>query len=639
MFQLKFSPATIKHLGLSMYSTLPPVLSELITNSYDADATEVKISISQNTREKTIEIFDDGCGMSMDELNNNFLQIGRNRRETDNEKVTQKYKRKVTGKKGIGKLSMFGICKEVEVESCKDGKINSFVINYDELMSKSADELLELPPKKDNVETKDNSYTKIILRQLTRKTSINIQNLSDSILSRLNLFDDNFICKIIGQDQEEVLDADARKKLLLKDMQFEWNIPKDLKTLKIDQNTIDFIRENNINGKIITTNNTLGDDTKGIALYARGKLANNREFYNVKLSNSHAFSYMSGDINVDYLDDSIEDDNISTARNSLIWENDDLAKLREVLSEIIKKIGVDWKEKRREAKETTLREIHQIDTTWYERKFNSQEDKILAKNITDIVISSDLEEGRIKSLLEYVKGAFEFDIFRKYASEISGNENTDVIIKLMQDWQIIEAKEYYRLAIGRIETINKFKEMIKADTNEVGKVDSMHSFLNQFPWILEPRLSSFEDEQRYRQILINHFCDSALENIQDRRLDFLCKGFGDTLYVLEIKRSQKIIGIEELKQMQEYYVFIQANIDENNSDRSKYRKVKAYIIGKELKNDRMVRTTLKTLEKSDMFFMSYEDMLGQAEQYHRDLIRTYEKTYNLTSINTSKQES
>lgn len=54
MFQLKFSPATIKHLGLSMYSTLPPVLSELITNSYDADATEVKISISQNTREKTI---------------------------------------------------------------------------------------------------------------------------------------------------------------------------------------------------------------------------------------------------------------------------------------------------------------------------------------------------------------------------------------------------------------------------------------------------------------------------------------------------------------------------------------------------------------------------------------------------------
>ena len=215
------------------------------------------------------------------------------------------------------------------------------------------------------------------------------------------------------------------------------------------------------------------------------------------------YNYMSGDINVDYLDDSIEDDNISTARNSLIWENDDLAKLREVLSEIIKKIGVDWKEKRREAKETTLREIHQIDTTWYERKFNSQEDKILAKKITDIVISSDLEEGRIKSLLEYVKGAFEFDIFRKYASEISGNENTDVIIKLMQDWQIIEAKEYYRLAIGRIETINKFKEMIKADTNEVGKVDSMHSFLNQFPWILEPRLSSFEDEQRYRQIFFH----------------------------------------------------------------------------------------------------------------------------------------
>lgn len=35
---------------------------------------------------------------------------------------TEKYSRKITGKKGIGKLSVFGICSEIYVESCKNKK-------------------------------------------------------------------------------------------------------------------------------------------------------------------------------------------------------------------------------------------------------------------------------------------------------------------------------------------------------------------------------------------------------------------------------------------------------------------------------------------------------------------------------------
>ena len=64
-FEVKFSPVVIKHLGINMYSTLPPVLSELITNSYDADATSVTITINQ--KDKHIEISDNGCGMTEEE--------------------------------------------------------------------------------------------------------------------------------------------------------------------------------------------------------------------------------------------------------------------------------------------------------------------------------------------------------------------------------------------------------------------------------------------------------------------------------------------------------------------------------------------------------------------------------------------
>lgn len=190
-FEVKFSPVVIKHLGINMYSTLPPVLSELITNSYDADATSVTITINQ--KDKHIEINDNGCGMTADELNSDFLKIGRNRRTTKSNK-SQKFNRAVTGKKGLGKLSVFGICKSIYVESCKNGKINAFEMNYDILLSQGEkDEALKLDAIIDNKPTTEQSYTKIILKNLTRKSEIPILNTANSLLNRLNIFSDDFI--------------------------------------------------------------------------------------------------------------------------------------------------------------------------------------------------------------------------------------------------------------------------------------------------------------------------------------------------------------------------------------------------------------------------------------------------------------
>ena len=44
--------------------------------------------------------------------------------------------RKIMGRKGIGKFSAFGIAKEIDVESVKDGEVSHFSMNYDELLKK-----------------------------------------------------------------------------------------------------------------------------------------------------------------------------------------------------------------------------------------------------------------------------------------------------------------------------------------------------------------------------------------------------------------------------------------------------------------------------------------------------------------------
>jgi HSP90 family molecular chaperone len=116
---LKFDPNTIQHLGISLYSQLPSVLSELISNSWDADADNIRLDFFDNNNNKEIVYRDDGIGMDFDELNEKYLLIGRNRRFSESE-ITQKG-RKVIGKKGLGKLSIFGICDEIQVKTIKDG--------------------------------------------------------------------------------------------------------------------------------------------------------------------------------------------------------------------------------------------------------------------------------------------------------------------------------------------------------------------------------------------------------------------------------------------------------------------------------------------------------------------------------------
>ena len=85
------------------------LVAELVSNAWDADANNVYINF-KNEGEKTITVSDDGIGMTFSELNDYFLKIGRNRRVEMHKDETDGG-RKVLGKKGLGKLSMFGIGK------------------------------------------------------------------------------------------------------------------------------------------------------------------------------------------------------------------------------------------------------------------------------------------------------------------------------------------------------------------------------------------------------------------------------------------------------------------------------------------------------------------------------------------------
>lgn len=105
----------ISLLSASTYESFPRALRELVSNSYDADATQVDIVLPE--KDNALTVTDNGSGMTPDEFDF-FLRIaGRQRTRTR----TTVLGRKRVGQFGIGFLAMFPFCEAVEVESTVAG--------------------------------------------------------------------------------------------------------------------------------------------------------------------------------------------------------------------------------------------------------------------------------------------------------------------------------------------------------------------------------------------------------------------------------------------------------------------------------------------------------------------------------------
>ena len=61
---MQISLNALEHLGMNLYSNVPAVLSEIVANAWDADATRVVVEVNQD--DQSVEITDDGIGMFSD---------------------------------------------------------------------------------------------------------------------------------------------------------------------------------------------------------------------------------------------------------------------------------------------------------------------------------------------------------------------------------------------------------------------------------------------------------------------------------------------------------------------------------------------------------------------------------------------
>lgn len=435
---MSFDPHTIEHLGVKMYSFLPNAIAELIANSYDADATEVHIKLTDEKEEKRISVTDNGHGMSFDEINDKFLRIGRQRRKEENS--TSSLGRKITGRKGLGKLAFFGIGNCITIKTIKDGKCTIFTLKWDDIISMKN---TEYKPVFQTFETTDVPGTEIILSELKRKSALDKHELALSLSKLFNVFDTSFKVLIsLNDDEPEYVDENLRIQSLK--TQFSWEIPKDF--VSSDST---YFKEKKINGKIISTEKPLKPDLKGITLFAHGRMVNVPSFFGVGES-SHGYSYFTGWINVDFIDE-FEEDFVSTDRQSLNWESSETEELHIQLTKLLLFIEKDWRERRKNLRNSQITKDTDIDIkNWIEHVPDSMKHKV--ESIVGSVISdSEMEPEKQKSVVVNLHELLpEYTLFHYRLLEESIRDAAK------QDY---ESEDYYRA----------FQEAMKRFISEVQK--------------------------------------------------------------------------------------------------------------------------------------------------------------------------
>ena len=336
---MKFDPKVIQHLGIRMYSTLPPVLSELIANAYDADATEVEVEL-EDIGAKKIVVKDNGIGMSFADIDEKFLVIGRNRRE-DGDGLTPKG-RKVIGKKGLGKLSFFGIVQTITVNTIKRGKRNIFTMDWNALLSSDGQYLIAPDVIDETVEGSDTGTT-IELSNVKRESDFSEELLANS-LARFFVCDEDFSVTIRRNGGEAVVLSNEMHFSAFGE-EFSWDSPKDF-----DHIESDYEHRFKIIGKIITPDKPIAPrfDSRGISLFSRGKRVQSPYQFSNSTS-SHFFSYMTGSLTVDFIED-FPEDVISTNRQDLNWGYSQTDELHKYLEKCVQFVQEDWRKKRRDKK-------------------------------------------------------------------------------------------------------------------------------------------------------------------------------------------------------------------------------------------------------------------------------------------------
>ncbi len=536
-FKLEFSNRVIEHLGIKLYQNKPTnVVAEFLSNCWDADARVVHIELTAHSADgrPTIVITDDGRGMTRDELTDEFLIIGRNRRTSPTELTPGG--RLPMGRKGIGKLAGFGIAGTVDVVSFPNNEIRKddpeplqrfywLRFSLKDLIAKSGTSLtgsyepeviadgVDKETFKQLVEQNGHgtAYKHFIrnvdagkggvcvfLRNTTLKKAMNVETLLQSMGRRftVSMLRPDFVVNVNGKQitPDQALPP-------LHDFGFgDWNQPIEEKlTINESERSVKYwIKFVSLQGADWSIENA------GIGVYAHGKIAQDRPFFFDVKGKEILSRYLYGVIEADWLDE-LPSDVVSTDRRSIDWDTDDTIAFQQWGNS---KISYWLEEFRKWRAQQPKKEIvSRIRAVSPKSSLTGQEEEALAELLSEVLpnLGNDEEakDRATKSFTEAWTHAPTRLLTKSLWEKVFSSLDSDsaVFAELVENLRKSMVPEAMGLAVTmaqRIAAITVMRRMIEQDQTET----HLQRLIETFPWLLGPRWERLTANQSIKTLVM-----------------------------------------------------------------------------------------------------------------------------------------
>ncbi|MFJ6856839.1 ATP-binding protein [Streptomyces werraensis] len=547
-FKITVLGRTLEHLGTQMYKRRDVAIAELVANCWDAGATRVDISVppehEYDSRTSVLTVTDNGAGMDDDEVEHNYLVIGRNRRSAGQ---PPRHGRLVMGRKGVGKLAGFGLARNMTVVTWREGQACTLTLDSDNLKTDS--DHAERVAIRGFIAPVDStlphsSGTRIIMQSLKHKTPVNIEGLNRALARR-------FSTRVRGE-MEIYLNGERV---------FDTKIDFDMREPESGEETVEIAPGQTIKWWAGFSNTVLPKELQGFTVIVNGKTAQAPPyFFDVEgtASGQHGTKYLTGVIEADYLDAESDDisDRVSTDRQEIDWEDELAAPLKSWGDALTRRLLRERTEQRGEKVKKEIRENREFADRIgrLDRQSANQVDKFLV-----LLGKAGTENDRVNPLADTILRAFEYRQFHDFITELdvaaADPETFQQAVEYMHDWKLLESRAVLEVVRGRLDIIDKFYDLIVNDAPETAHQrgrENLHDLIADYPWLINPEWQVFSEEKRITTMLREWGKADLADPSYEGRYDFLALSGDGELVVIEIKRSGHAVTLEDTQKLEQY---------------------------------------------------------------------------------------
>ena len=586
---MRISRLTVDKLGVKLYDRASAVVAELIANAYDADAENVTVTLPlakqlakklpDGTHEDlgfTITVQDDGHGMTPQEAQKYFLIVGTDRRKrtdssgspaTDAAKSRDK-KRAVMGRKGIGKLAPFGICRRIEIissggdETTQGFLTSHFTLDFDAIV-RDDDSPVPIDSGSLDKTFQAERGTLVRLSIFLPKRVPNGETFRRQLERRFALARDDFSVK--------VRDSESSTELAIRHFQ----IPIDTATrISVNDRPVKIENDSHpVTGWLAHAKDAYKDEeSAGVRIYARGKIVATTRDFEQPAGFTGEFatrSYLVGEIHAEWLDDDNDDDLIRTDRQSILWDSEKGDAFRQWGKELIKQVAARAAGPRRETKAARFLRESRLEQRAQDRYGEADiVDAVmeLGKKIGGFAAEDELgDPDYVNDLAEVVLAVAPHQALIGAFKSISGQDSAtlDDLLDVFGKAHMAEMASYAQIALERVRSIEELKRLIR----QPGTLEAdLHQLIAKAPWLIRPGWSVITVNQNlksFRDLLVEWLRDHDHGELEiaiaheRKQPDFTLISVGNSLHLVELKKPGHSFGKRDYERLENYVVALE----------------------------------------------------------------------------------